>query len=168
MGCGEAGSKEEAQGKAAEMFCNLLVEKRVVDRRELTGGSGGQNLVPAGVGGQFFRPPAPPRLPPPTNHYNSNFQQNSRGCGKSQNRSSLHWLSFLPSPSPSHPVYSSAFSPSFPNGCSSRPLPLINWFIPCLQLRRYVAWVSARRPKLKFENCSECGGSTCAWWRETF
>ena len=86
MGCGEAGSEEGSQEKAAEMFCNLLVEKGVIDRRELAGG-GGQNLVhirTPGLGGQLPRPPVPLRPPPQATHYNSpiNFQERPRGFSK--------------------------------------------------------------------------------------
>ena len=86
MGCGEAGSEEGSQEKAAEMFCNLLVEKGIIDRRELAGG-GGQNLVygrTPGLGVQLPRPPVPPRPPPQATHYNSpiNFQQRPRGFSK--------------------------------------------------------------------------------------
>ena len=72
MACGEAGSREEAEGRAAEMFCNLLVEKGVVDRREIEG-----NLVPSGpppVRGPIIRPPVPP-APLPAAQYPHNSPQ---------------------------------------------------------------------------------------------
>jgi ATP-dependent RNA helicase A len=88
MGCGEAGSEEGSQEKAAEMFCNLLVEKGIIDRRELEGG-GGPNLVHSGtpgLGDQLPRPPVPPRPPPQATHYSSptNFQQRPRGLAPPQ------------------------------------------------------------------------------------
>lgn len=35
IGCGEAGSKKEAQGIAAKTFCSFLVEQGLVDRSTL-------------------------------------------------------------------------------------------------------------------------------------
>lgn len=80
MGCGEAKSKKDAQGKAAEMFCNLLAENGLLDKKELPSGEGAeQNLAVTGIssGGGFPppRPPAPSHFPPPPPHqFQSNFQ----------------------------------------------------------------------------------------------
>lgn len=81
MGCGEAKTKEDAEEKAAEMFCNLLVENGLVDKKELFGDSGGQNLAITGTpSGGHFPPPRPPApshftLPPP-HQFQSNFHNN--------------------------------------------------------------------------------------------
>ena len=84
MGCGEARSKKDAQGKAAEMFCNLLAEKGLVDRRELppSGGAGAEEKhlpnteTPSGGNFPPPRPPGPSHYPPPPPHpLQSNFQQ---------------------------------------------------------------------------------------------
>ena len=82
MGCGEARSKKDAQGKAAEMFCNLLAEKGLVDRRELppSGGAEEKNLpnteTPSGGNFPPPTPPGPSHYPPPPSHpLQSNFQQ---------------------------------------------------------------------------------------------
>lgn len=81
MGCGEAKSKEDAQEKAAEMFCNLLVENGLVDKKELSGDSVKQNLAITGTpSGGYFPPPRPPApshfLPPPLHQFQSNFYSN--------------------------------------------------------------------------------------------
>lgn len=81
MGCGEAKSKEDAQEKAAEMFCNLLVENGLVDKKELSGDSVKQNLAITGTpSGGYFPPPRPPApshfLPPPPHQFQSNFYSN--------------------------------------------------------------------------------------------
>lgn len=79
MGCGEAKSKKDAQGKAAEMFCNLLVENGLVDRKELPSGGGGEHTntgTPPGSTLPLLRPPPPPQ------QLQSNFQQQSFRPGK--------------------------------------------------------------------------------------
>lgn len=81
MGCGEAKGKEDAQEKAAEMFCNLLVENGLVDKKELSGERVEQNSAITGTpsGGYFPqpRPPAPPHfVPPPPHQFQSNFNSN--------------------------------------------------------------------------------------------
>ena len=70
MGCGEARSKKEAQGKAAEMFCNLLAERGIVDPKMLPS-SGTQPIlnIMTPTEGKFPQdPPGPSHYPPPPPH----------------------------------------------------------------------------------------------------
>lgn len=81
MGCGEGKGREDAQEKAAEMFCNLLVENGLVDKKELSGERVEQNSAITGTpSGGYFPPPRPPApspfVPLPPHQFQSNFHSN--------------------------------------------------------------------------------------------
>lgn len=79
MGCGEAKSKKDAQGKAAEMFCNLLVEHGLIEKEELptSGGQTTGTLTEANIPPLFSN--TPPSLTPLNQQ---NIQSLSYGAGQ--------------------------------------------------------------------------------------
>ena len=144
MGCGEAKSKKDAQGKAAEMFCNLLVENGLLDKKELPSGAGGdQNLAATGTlsGGNvaqpLMRPPAPPLVSPPPLLQRPNLQQQPFATGKFRHKChfSQHCMCRSTCSSPT-PVQWTPLPPPAPHGCSPGPLSLFHGALSCRQLRR--------------------------------